>query len=53
MKGEKSKKVASSGKNMEKTSYKISKWYKADDAPCSLKRKRCFSSQKDFIKKEY
>lgn len=42
MKGEKNKKVANAqGKKMEKNSYKISKWYKADDSPCPVKRKRC------------
>ena len=51
MKGEKSKKVASSGKTMEKTSYKISKWYKADDAPCALKRKRCLAHKKTALRK--
>jgi len=51
MKGDKSKKVAPAGKKMEKTSYKISKWYKADDEPCALKRKRCLTHRKQALRK--
>ena len=51
MKGEKIKKVATAGKNMQKTTYKISKWYKPDDEPCCLKRKRCLAHKKTTLRK--
>ena len=46
----KSTKVAAS-KPLNKTSYRISKWYKPDDVPSMLTRKRCHLHKKTALRK--